>query len=1015
MVLPNNLTGIRKQIGNLAGNIAGAKAVGGKEQQSLFSVSYADNGKVSYVQEQTRLDILSRGPLVATGNNGDIALSKGNGMFVFKQNVTDTSDQEFRFRGTGSLRIDKDGYLSTSADGTGYKLMGYKIDENGNLPTVTSLLSSLTPVSIKDAILRPEATTSIAVNRLRLDSDKTVLHGPGDIMRIRGTLNTSLKPTDIIIPEENNFSGLKQGDRIELSANLDGVQASVFEYGGIAISKKINGGNGGFYGQNNPGNQFTFAGDGVPQTPINLVKGNGITIRFNGIDTTLTANVNGADQTFSSLTGFRDAINKFIPGLTAKIEDGRIYIAADDTASPAASNGAITFANASGGNLVETLGLVDVGAAAGGVQRFATLKTLQKRVNLNNDTTGLKADFDKRFNLDLHALIASNSFQLNGHSAGGPNDFRRGIIGAAPNIVDPRARNQAAATYSIEAPKHGLKPNDFVQITGSGSAQFPDGRYMVAAVNADAFTIYPTNPQVGNFPAAGSLVNAPAGTWQKIAGEVRPIETPTGAAAAAAGLVSLTVPVIANYAAGDIVYISGIGSAHINAENVDVPDGYYTIALPGANVINIAPAATATAAANAVYTPLNVGNVRVQKVGAPTAGAAARPNPRVMTTRAVEGVPVNTVRLFLPTTNYNIGDYFRMNNLQPGIPLAISNMLITQGADYQITNKDPNGNWIEFQPPVVPAAGVVNEDSNYGVANARDVGPNFRLDNYSLTSKYLGFQDQKSKFFPATYNKDVPTLSISNTDPQTNKHLGKVFDHAIKVVDSLGSEHELILNFARLENNRWAVEVAGIKNAEDSYDFVTQREDGVIAAGEINFDEDGDFSDSDIPALEMNWTTNGSLPSKITIDWNDALSGKGITQFRGASLAEEVTPNGHTIGTVDNFDIDENGKVYAIFDNGQRIAIYQAPVAMAANMNGLEGTADGMFIPGPLSGPMLLRIAGENGAPTVISKAYESSNIDSLKSILELNETANTFRANIAVITTDDTLTKEAIAKVGNV
>ena len=122
MSLPNNLDGIQNKIKGLAGNIAASKALGAKEQQTLFRVSYADNGRVSYVQQDTRLDILTRGPLVSTGNRGDIALGNGNGMYVFKQNITDSSDQAFRFSSTASLRIDKNGYLSTSADGTGYKV-----------------------------------------------------------------------------------------------------------------------------------------------------------------------------------------------------------------------------------------------------------------------------------------------------------------------------------------------------------------------------------------------------------------------------------------------------------------------------------------------------------------------------------------------------------------------------------------------------------------------------------------------------------------------------------------------------------------------------------------------------------------------------------------------------------------------------------------------------------------------------------------------------------------------------
>jgi flagellar hook-basal body protein len=1014
MVLPNNLTGIRKQIGNLAGNIAGAKAIGGKEQQSLFSVSYADNGKVSYVSEQTRLDILSRGPLVATGNNGDIALSKGNGMFVFKQNVTDTSDQEFRFRGTGSLRIDKNGYLSTSADGTGYKLMGYKIDENGNLPTVTSLLSSLTPVSIRDAILKPEATTSVAVNRLRLDSDKTVLHGPGDIIKInKSNLNSSLQASDIIIPEENNFSSLKQGDRLSLTSTPPGGQPKTFEYGGIAISKKINGGTGGFYKAVAPGTQFDFAGPGVAHdgTGRDLVRGDAITIRFNGIDTVLTAELNGADQTFNSLTGLKNAINKFIPGLTATISDGRILIAADDTAEPVAANGAITFADANGGNLVRTLGLVDVTATTADY-RFATLKTLQKRVNLNNENTGLKADLVGT-NLDLHSLIASSSLALDGSSSGITN-FSRATIGAAFAVADG-GNDRGRATVTIESPKHGLKAGDKLWITNIAQPGF----YMVTFVpNSDNFTISLVNNNPTAFPAAPAApapYAVPAGaTWQKIASEKFETDNTSDIGVTNAGnvIIRLPNPATTTYANNDVVYISGFGARAVGGQNPVVPDGYYVVRnYAGGPPQTIQIIASAGAAGNVAVAAQGF-SVGVTKVGVSGNGANFGPNnfnSVAMTTNTGQAAGGNTVRIFLPNTNYNIGDTLRLDGLPA--PVVIDGITLNAATAYTVTAKDPNGNWIDFIGGAGGAVGA-NVDAVYG-ANAGDVPITLRTNDYALTSKYLGLQNQKPNVFAATYSEVDHNLSISNIDPQTSKHAGKVFNTAIKVVDSLGAEHELIMNFARLQDNEWIVEVAGVKNADGSYDFDNDRPDGVLAVGRISFDENGKFAGSTIPPLSVNWTTNGSLPSDIIIDWNDALSGKGITQFRGASLAEEIIPNGHTVGTVDNFDIDENGKVYAIFDNGQRIAIYQVPVAMAANMNGLEGTADGMFIPGPLSGPMLLRIAGENGAPTVISKAYESSNIDSLKSILELNETANHMRSGFAVLKLKDILDEEAIKKIG--
>ena len=532
------------------------------------------------------------------------------------------------------------------------------------------------------------------------------------------------------------------------------------------------------------------------QTAENLKRGNGIIIEFDGTRTTLTADNGGADQTFSSLEGLKDAVNNFVPGLAATIKDGRIFIAADDTASAAAANGTITFADANAGNLVSTLGLIDVAAVTdAGVQRFATLKTLQKRVNLNNTNTGHKADFKNGANLDLHSLIASSNLQLGGRSANGPYSFSRARIGTS---YAGDTERMARATYTVEAPKHGLRPGDFVQMARLRDGRFNDGRYMVTRVSADSFSVASTNPDVGllgvNFPLAGVSLNGVAGTWQKIAGEViTRNDTPIGIippAPGAGATVTFTLPPYAagEYLVGEAVYISGIGGAHIGLDNFDIPDGYYTLTalnqVAGTITITVNPNNRAAGApADANHPAINPADVRVQKVGgAPIGGFQS--NPRVMTTnRAVDGVPVNTVRLFLPHTNYNIGDYFKMTGLpNAGVPLVIDGMTITQGDDYQITNKDPAGNWIEFQPPLAAGgAPAGNVNSLYGVANLQDVGNDFRIDNYALTSKYLGLQSQVAKVFGATYSQTDPLLSISNIDPKTSKHVGKIFNTAVKV------------------------------------------------------------------------------------------------------------------------------------------------------------------------------------------------------------------------------------------
>lgn len=1029
----NNLHGIQGAIATLSSNVAGAKGLGAKNQRTLFTVSYGDRGNTSYVEARVRTEISRRGALQSTGNSGDIALSEGNGMFVFRKGISgNNADNAVRYKSTNSLRIDKDGYLSDRPDGSGYKLLGYKYDDSGNLPQVTSLLSSLTPINLREVISKPQGTTTIAFQRLTLDAEATKLKGAGEVIRVnsRGA-NANLTPKKIIMPEVNTTSGIHQGDEFTLTATPPG-QAKTFVYGGIAISNV----KGEIYGA---GSQFTIAPAGTPRAPGRLIDGDILGIKLgNNAEVQLVArngNIAQDENYFNSYETLAKAINK-IPGLDAQFTtDRRILIAASDSRS---SSESITFTNHSGGSIVEDLGLANVAeipAAERAIKtRFASLEVLRQAIKSDQVNTKLDAEISGK-NLDIHALLASSGFNITGKSAAaGTFGFTR--AGANYSVADGGAA-RGAATVLINAPAHGLQPGDFVNLTGIGQGPDAlDGRYMVGQVDADNFAIaIKAAPTVGNAFPAGQMMQPNRGTWQKIPGQSFPVQNANiTAAAAAANLIRITNN-NHNLANNDIVYISGLGSRNFGAiSSINVPDGYYLVAVNDANNFSITPAA-----ANGAIIP-NIpaaGQFSYQKVSNSPGGAAAYNNgqaftPDIIRTIAPAGGGGNgTVRVMIPHNNYNVGDNIRFVGLDDAAPVTVGNVVLKNSKDYLITRvgRDAGGaQYVEFTPQAgdMNAAGavVVNATASYNNSNdangnpRTDLGEDFRIDDYSRTLQYLGLDTQESDF-TATYNPDDEELSLSNPDVDNpHRKNNRIFDTSMTVYDSLGGAHDLTFNFARVDDNEWVVEVTGVPDRNGDFDYITTRHrDGVIVSGTLTFDNDGNFAGSTVPTMNISWTTDGSSPSVINIDWNDIAKNAGIKQYAGQrSVAESVKPDGHATGSVIGFNINNEGDVYVTLNNNQApVLAYKAVIATFDNIDGLEQVEDGMFIPTANSGEPKLRFAGENGAPQVISKHLEASNIDSTAALLELNDFANAYRANLATTTLDDQLTKEAIAKVGSV
>src|SRR3546814_18268228 len=68
--------------------------------------------------------------------------------------------------------------------------------------------------------------------------------------------------------------------------------------------------------------------------------------------------------------------------------------------------------------------------------------------------------------------------------------------------------------------------------------------------------------------------------------------------------------------------------------------------------------------------------------------------------------------------------------------------------------------------------------------------------------------------------------------------------------------------------------------------------------------------------------------------------------------------------------ISEEGIVTALFDNGQRQDIYQLPLGMFRNPNGLEGKTGNVYLETDRSGNFQFNLAGNGGAGDIRSEEH---------------------------------------------
>lgn len=229
-------------------------------------------------------------------------------------------------------------------------------------------------------------------------------------------------------------------------------------------------------------------------------------------------------------------------------------------------------------------------------------------------------------------------------------------------------------------------------------------------------------------------------------------------------------------------------------------------------------------------------------------------------------------------------------------------------------------------------------------------------------------------------------------------------------------------------------------NADGSIDTSTLAMTGTIP--QLKFDGDsGDFSwvgaaptgtagadDDDKGILLLKMTdaepAQGTTPAKNPTDPNNAFPAVGVkidfsnlTMYAGGGVCS-IKPTkgdknnenaGHKYGTLSGFTIQQDGKIYGNFSNGESRLFGQIAVATFANPSGLEAVGNSLYQASMNSGDF-------DGIGIDISEvgkfsigALEMSDVDLATEFTTMITTQRGFQANSRVITTTDSMLEELV------
>ncbi|USQ97142.1 flagellar hook protein FlgE [Caulobacter sp. RL271] len=273
---------------------------------------------------------------------------------------------------------------------------------------------------------------------------------------------------------------------------------------------------------------------------------------------------------------------------------------------------------------------------------------------------------------------------------------------------------------------------------------------------------------------------------------------------------------------------------------------------------------------------------------------------------------------------------------------------------------------------------------------------------------------------------DPSTWSMSDYAKDNTKGVKPDFEIQIPLSDSKGGQRTVTLSLLKGPGpNQWYAELRA-KPGD-----LANNSNGQISTGIVSFTTDGKLQSTGnlfggtIPTsitIQASGTAPATPPAVTPPTWADGLgidtqdvqidlasAAGGLTQYNSQSVVQSVNTNGTAFGNLTNIEVDDQGYVSAIFDNGVTRRIAQVAVATFSNPNGLKGVNGNAYRVTNESGTYSLKAPGQGGAGALAPSTLEASTVDLSTEFTGLITTQRAYSASSKIITTADQMLEELL------
>lgn len=228
--------------------------------------------------------------------------------------------------------------------------------------------------------------------------------------------------------------------------------------------------------------------------------------------------------------------------------------------------------------------------------------------------------------------------------------------------------------------------------------------------------------------------------------------------------------------------------------------------------------------------------------------------------------------------------------------------------------------------------------------------------------------------------------------------VGTISSVAVTAYDDQGTGLPLNLTFEKTAADEWTVTAT----AGDPAVAVA------LTDSVLTFDGTGELTAPADRNINIAAGAIAGMSGAVSLELGAAGEPGRITQYAGAMSAAITQQNGSPAGSLQSFNVAQDGTIVGNYTNGRTRPIGQVAMAVFTNPGGLERVA-GVWRETPNSGLAQIGTAGAGGRGLMSAGTLEMSNVDLAEEFTRLIVAQRGFQGNARVVTTADEILQEVV------